>query len=258
MIDISQVKKLRESTGAGMMDCKKALEGTNNDIDKAVEILRKKGEKIADKKSSRTANEGIIALVKDSNKVAVVELSCETDFVARNQDFVKTTDEFANKLMEIGKENFESWAKDKIQNELIVKIGENLQLGSFDIIEGNIINAYLHSNKKIASVVVLSDGDEELAKEIAMHVAAMNPQYLRPEDVPADVIEKEKEIYREQLKSEDKPKDILEKIIEGKLNKFYQDVCLVKQVYIKDDKISIEELLSNNNASIEKFTRYSL
>lgn len=273
MIDISQVKKLRDLTGAGMMDCQKALEETNSDIDGAVEVLRKKGGKVADKKSSRTVNEGVIAIAKKDHQIAVIALNCETDFVAKNEDFIRATDEFAQKLLETGKEKFKTWAELKIKDELIVKIGENLQLGKFDILKGKIINFYLHSNKKIASVVILSGGDDDLAKEIAMHVTAMNPQYLQIDDVPSDVVEKEREIYKEQLKSAEgfdpstssgqagekgKPEDIVEKILEGKLNKFYKEVCLLKQAYIKDDKISIEKLLSDHQASIEKFERYSL
>jgi len=258
MTDISQIKKLRDLTGAGMMDCQKALTEAGDDMDKAVEVLRKKGEKMAGKKADRVANEGVISIQGDNQKLAVMGLNCETDFVARNEDFIKSADEFANKLLETGKEGFESWAEAKIKDELIVKIGENLKLAIFDIVEAEVIGYYLHSNKKVATVVSLSKGNEEVAKEIAMHATAMNPQYLKPEDVPADVLEKEKEIYKEQLAKEGKPADIMEKILEGKVNKFYQEVCLVKQAFVKDDKKSIEKLLEENDAIIEKFTRYVL
>ncbi len=258
MTDISQIKKLRDLTGAGMMDCQKALTEAQDDMDKAVELLRKRGEKMAGKKADRAANEGVIAITGDDQRVAVIELNCETDFVARNEDFINSADEFAKKLLELGVEKFKTWAEAKIKDELIVKIGENLKLGKIDIIEAKVVNSYLHSNRKIAAVVALSTGDAELAKEIAMHVTSMNPQYLQPEDVSSDVIEKEKEIYKEQLKSEGKPEDIIEKILEGKINKFYQEVCLVKQIYIKDDKISIGKLLADQSAVIEKFTRYAL
>jgi elongation factor Ts len=260
-MDFSQIKQLREMTGAGMSDCQLALNESSGDMDKAVDILRKKGQKMADKKSSRTAKEGVIAISKKENKVAMVIINCETDFVARNKDFIKAAQEFSDKLLEMNKTlEFESWANDKIKNELIVKIGENLQLNSFDIVEGTVLGSYLHSNKKIASVVVLSSGTEELAKDIAMHITAMDPQYLCPEDIPDDVITKEKEIYKEQLKSEGKPENIIENILNGKLEKFYKDSCLTKQAFIKDDKISIEQLLKNSgeNIAIEKFTRYSL
>jgi elongation factor Ts len=258
MADLEQIKKLRDLTGAGMMDCQKALTEANDDMDKAVEVLRKKGEKMAGKKADRVANEGVIAIVGDNKKLAIVGLNCETDFVARNEDFIQSVNEFAEKLLEIGKEEFESWAEAKIKDELIVKIGENLKLAFFDIIEAEVIGYYLHSNKKVATTVSLSKGNAEVAKEIAMHATAMNPQYLKPEDVPADVLEKEKEIYQEQLAKEGKPADIIEKILEGKVNKFYQEVCLVKQAFVKDDKKSIEKLLEENEAVIEKFNRYVL
>ncbi len=258
MTDISQIKKLRNLTGAGMMDCQKALTEANDDMDKAVEILRKRGEKLAGKKANRVVNEGVIAIAGDEHKLAVIELNCETDFVARNESFIKAANEFAQKLLELGKEEFKTWADGKIKDELIIKIGENLQLAKADVIEANVLGYYLHSNRKVASIVALSKGDVELAKDIAMHVTAMNPQYLRPEDVSTDVLEKEKEIYREQLKSENKPDEIIEKILEGKINKFYREVCLIKQAFVKDDKISIEELLTKKDAVIEKFVRYSL
>ena len=141
---------------------------------------------------------------------------------------------------------------------MIVKIGENLQLNQASIIEGETIGSYLHSNKKVAGIVVLSGGNEEIAKDIAMHIAAFAPEYLQPEDVPADVLAKEKEIYTEQLKAEGKPAEIIEKIMTGKVEKFYSEVCLIKQAFVKDDKISIEKLLADNNAKIEKFSYYSL
>lgn len=260
-MDLSQIKQLRELTGAGMSDCQSALTEANGDMEKAVEILRKKGQKMADKKSSRTAKEGVIAISKKDNRVAVVCLNCETDFVARNEDFIKSAQDLSDKLLELNdKAEFESFANDKIKNDLIVKIGENLQLGTYDIIEGKVLGYYLHSNKKIASVVELSSGNEELAKDVAMHITAMNPLHLNPSDVPADIVEKEKEIYKEQLKSEGKPENIIENILSGKLEKFYKEICLTKQAFIKDDKISIEQLLKNSGSDIviEKFTRYSL
>lgn len=259
-MDIAQIKQLRDITGAGMSDCQNALAEANGDMEKAVESLRKKGQKIADKKSSRTASEGVIAISRNGNKVAVASVNCETDFVARNDGFINNVQEFADKLVNTSKEEFQAWAEDKIKNELIVKIGENLQLGKFDVIEGNVIGFYLHSNRKIASVVSLTGGNDEMARDIAMHATAMNPQYLRPEDIPSDVIEKEKDIYREQLKAEGKPENMIENILAGKVEKFYKDVCLIKQAFVKDDKMSIEQFLKSagSDVTIDKFTRYSL
>ncbi len=260
-MDLSQIKQLREMTGAGVMDCQNALQEANGDMDQAIEVLRKKGQKMADKKSSRTAKEGVISISRKDNKLAIVSLNCETDFVARNDGFIASGAEFADKLLEFSSlEEFEAFANDKIKNELIVKIGENLQLGKCDIVESSVIDYYIHSNRKIAAVVCLKNGNQELAKDIAMHITAMNPQYFMPSDVPSEVIEKEKEIYREQLKSEDKPANILENILNGKIEKFYKENCLIKQSFIKDDKVSIEQLLkgAGEGVEIEKFTRYSL
>jgi len=250
------VKKVREATGAGVNDVKKALDEALGNEQKAVEILRKQGLKLAAKKAERSIKEGVIVLKKGDKRIAVVELNCETDFVARNQDFLNSAAEFAQKLLESGQEAFAFWAREKIQRELIVKIGENIQLGKYEIIEGEVLGSYLHANNKIATVVELSDGSEESAKEVAMQVAAMSPKYLKPEDVPQEVIDKEKEIYRAQLLAEGKPEAMLEKIMEGKLQKFYGEVCLLKQSYIKDDKMSVEKFLGN--AKIIRFVRYSL
>jgi len=255
-ISVDLIKKLREESGAGLGDVKEALVQGQGDLTKALEILRKKGQKIAAKKSGRTAKEGVIAFYRAGNKIAAVGLNCETDFVARNENFLSAVDGFAKKLMAIGEADFNAWAEEEIKNSLIVKIGENLQLAFAKIIEGNILGGYLHSNKKAAAVVILNGGTEELAKAVAMQVTAMNPQYGSPEDVPAEIIAKEKEIYKEQLKQEGKPAEMIEKILTGKIQKFYTEVCLIKQPYIKDDKISIEKLL--NGAKVTQFTKFTL
>lgn len=257
-MSLELIKEIRQITGGGIVDVKQALDEASGDRDKAIEILRKKGQKIAAKKSAREVKEGVIAFERQANKVAMVALACETDFVAKNQDFQKAVQELAAKLMTVGKEEFESWATKYIQDELIVKIGENLQLASFDIFSGEVVGTYLHSNKKVAAVVVLKGGSEDLAKDIAMHTAAMAPKYLKSDEVPSSELEKEKEIYAEQLKQEGKPEEMLAKILEGKVKKYYSEVCLLHQLYIKDDKKSIEKLLEENKASIENFGYYSL
>lgn len=257
-MSLELIKDVRQITGAGMSDVKKALDEAGGDKDKAIEILRKAGQKIAAKKAEREIKEGVIALAKGDGKIAIVGLGCETDFVALNEDFIKTVDELASKLLELGKDDFESWANEYIQNELIVKIGENLQLAEFDVIEGKTIGTYLHSNKKIASIIALSEGSEDVAKEVAMHAAAMAPKYLKPEEVNTEELEKEKEIYREQLKKEGKPENMLEKILEGKVQKYYTEVCLLKQPFVKDDKKTIEQYLQDNGATVENFGYFSL
>jgi len=256
-IDTKQITKLRQATGAGIADVKNALGEADNDFDKAVEILRKSGTLKADKKAERATNEGVIAMNQQGNKIATVGLGSETDFVARNEEFIQSVDEFAAKLMEVGVDEFRTWADEKIKNELIVKIGENLQLISVEILEGEVIGKYLHSNKKIAAVVVLTGGSEELANDLAMQVTAMYPKYVKPKDVPAEELDKEKEIYRERLKSEGKPENIWDKIMEGKLKKYYQEVCLLKQTYIKDDSMTIEQLI-DGKAEVVKFVRYQI
>ena len=250
------IKKLRDETGAGMVDIKNALEEAGGSEAKAVEILRKSGQKIAAKKSGRSTAEGVIAIERSGQRIAAVVLACETDFVARNENFVRAARDFAKKLLNTPAADFKSWAEAEIQNNLIVKIGENIQLKEFVVIQGEVLGSYLHSNSKAAAVVVLEGGDEAKAKEAAMQAVAMNPSYLGPEDVPAEILEKEKEIYREQLKKEGKPKEMIEKILTGKIQKFYAEVCLVKQPYIKDDKINVEKFLGG--AKIKEFRRFSL
>ncbi len=257
-MSLELIKTIRQITGAGMADVKKALDQAAGDKDKAIEILRKSGAKIAAKKSERAVKEGVIALASRGHKLAVVELACETDFVARNAEFIATVGDLAQKLLQDGVADFESWANEHIKNNLIVKIGENLRLGKFNLIEGELMGTYLHSNKKIAGVVVLQGGNMELAKDIAMQIAATAPRYLRPADVPAEVIAKEQEIYSEQLKNEGKSESMGEKILPGKLQKFYSEVCLLRQVFIKDDKKTIEDLLKEASAEIKEFYYYSL
>ena len=255
-VSIELVKKIREATGAGLNDVKEALDEAQGDEEKVLEILRKRGQKLAAKKSERTAKEGVIAIYRQGNKVAVIGLNCETDFVARNQEFVQAAESFASQLWEMGEADFKPWAEAEIKNNLIVKLGENLQLAFSQVIAGTAVGSYLHSNKKLAAVVVLNGGHEDLAKEVAMQVTAMSPQYNRPADVPAEVIDKEKEIYREQLRQAGKPDEMIEKILDGKINKFYTEVCLIKQPFVKDDKISIEKLL--NGVEVERFSKFSL
>lgn len=255
-IDTQTISKLREQTGAGIGDCQKALKKAGGDLTKAVEILRKSGEIKAAQKSDRSAKEGVIAIARGGQKAAAVVLNCETDFVARNNDFIKTADNLAQKLLEMTPEEFGSWAEAVIKNELVVKIGENIKLGKYEILSGAVIGSYLHANKKIAAIVVLSGGSDALAGDIAMHISALNPLYLDIQDIPPAVLEKEKEIYREQLKQQGKPENIWDKIIEGKLAKYYEDNCLLKQVFIKDENKKIGDLLAG--VKIKQLSRYQV
>lgn len=248
----AQIKELRERTNAGLMACKKALEESNGDMDGAIEILRKRGEAKAAEKSDRSTGEGRIAI----SGRAIIKLLCETDFVAKNEDFVAFTQELADKAgndgVDAAKDHFESVKGDKIQ-----AIGENLVLDTVEVVEGgNVVNGYVHSNGKVAALVVLDGGDEEKAKDVAMHATAMAPMVANPEDVPADAIEKEKEIYREQLAAEGKPEQIWDKIMEGKVKKFCAERALTSQAFVKDPGMTVQEYLGD--AKVVSFVRVTV
>lgn len=256
-MDIKLISQLREKTGAGLNDCRQALEEAKGDINLAVEIMRKKGGIKAANKADRATKEGIIAVAGDSSKLAVVVLACETDFVSRTDAFRNTVQELADKLLASSSvETFKTEAESYIKDELTMKIGENMVIAGAGVYAGAVVGSYIHSNKKVAGIVVLDGGSAEIASDIAMQIAAMSPSYLDPSSVPAEVLEKEKEIYREQLRKENKTEQIWDKIIEGKLNKFYEDNCLVNQVFIKDDTKKISDLLAGNK--ITDWKKYSL
>lgn len=263
-IDIKIISQLRERTGAGLSDCKSALLEADGDLEKAIEVLRKKGEIKTAKKSGREANEGAVALALGAGKAAAIVLSCETDFAARSEDFISAADNFAQELLETENlENFKNWAEEKIKTELVVKIGENIKLSDFAVVAGQIIGSYLHFNKKTAGVVILTGQGEklkELADVLALQVVAMSPKYLRPEDVPPDIVEKEKEIYREQLKQAGKPENIWDKIIAGKLSKFYEEICLLNQPYVKEEEKKISDLIkeAGEGVAIKEFRRFQV
>ena len=254
MTDISakQVKELRDSTGVGMMTCKKALVEAKGDMEKAVEILRKKGAAKAAEKSDRSTGEGRVFIVGR----AILKLLCETDFVATNDQFVAFAEELAQKAdadgLEGAKEYFESVKTDKIQ-----AIGENIVLGDIVIIKGgDTIGGYVHSNGKVGCLVSLDGGSEDMAKDVAMHATALNPIVANPEDVPVEEIEKEKAIYREQMINEGKPENIIEKIIEGKVKKFCAERALSPQAFVKDPSQTVAEYLGN--AKLVNFIRLAV
>lgn len=260
-IDTKVLMQLRNKTGAPINDCQLALEESKNDIEKAIEILRKKGALKVAKKAERITKEGLIVIkISDNNTHGVmVQMNCETDFVARNNDFiafVESLAEKAQKNIDITKE-FE-----EVKKDLVLKIGENLILGNFKKIEGKYLSSYLHANKKVGVLVEFNRAiDENFGHDIAMHIAASNPTYVKQEDVPGDVLEKEKEIYREQMKNEKKPEAVKEKIILGKLQKFYEDACLYSQKFIKDDNATIKKILdaqSKDPIEIISFTRFQV
>ncbi|MCK4539567.1 elongation factor Ts [Candidatus Parcubacteria bacterium] len=264
---MEKIKKLREQTGAGIVDCKKALDEANGDIEKATEILRKKGIAKAAKRGEREAGEGIIktAVNDEKNEGYILEINAETDFVVRNEKF----QDFTNKVFQIIKDKkptgldelfgleMEGVSVKDAVDSLSGTIGEKISISRFDILSGPTVACYKHLGGRIGVLLSLDRaGKDDLAYDLAMHTAAANPRYLKPEEVKEEEVNKEKEIYQEQLKAEGKPEQIIGKILEGKINKFYEEVCLLKQEYIKDDKKKVEEILGG--ANIEKYIRYSL
>lgn len=261
------IKQLREITGAGMVDCKKALDESANDLDKAVEILRKKGIAKAAKRTDRETNEGIVkvAVSDDSKEAYIFSLTSETDFVARNEKFQAFAEDLMSLVLEKKITDLDSLlslpmnsssVKEELDN-LSGTIGEKMELAQFGRLIGESVAAYSHLGGKIGAIVSLDQGDKaELANEIAMQVAAANPKYLDSSEVSTEDLEKEKGIYREQLLKEGKPAEMIEKILTGKMSKYYSEVCLVDQEYIKEDKKKIKDLLGETK--ILGFLRISL
>jgi elongation factor Ts len=250
-ITAQQVKQLRDQTGVGMMVCQKALQESNGDMDKAVEILRKKGEAKAAAKSDRATHEGRVAIVGS----VILKLSCETDFVAKNEKFQSLLDELKQKASSEGSESAKSYFE-SIKTDKIQEIGENMLFEAETVEGGSVFGSYVHSNQKLGAIVLLDGGDTEKARDVAMHAVAMDPLVANPEDVPSDVLEKEKEIYTEQLKSEGKPDQIIEKIIAGKIQKFCAERALASQPFVKDPSQTVAQYLSD--ANIVKFVRYAV
>ncbi len=258
-IKASDVKNLRDKTGLGMMECKKALEEASGNLEEAITNLRKNSALKAEKKSGRTAVEGVILAEKTDKEILFVEVNCETDFVAKDQNFLDFCNEtLSSATKKSSSENiFEevSSAMEEKRMSLVQKIGENIIIRKIEVISGEITEFYIHSNRKIASGVSLISGSEAVAKEISMHIAATNPIVLSPEDLDKEFIEKEREIFRSQVENTDKPKEILEKMVEGKLNKQLADISLLKQPFVKDPSKKIETFLSESNSEIKSFVR---
>ncbi len=263
-ISAAQVKALREKTGAGMMDCKKALVESGGDEEKAVMYLREKGLSKAAKKAGRATSEGLITpYVSEDGKTAVIsELLCETDFVAKGDDFKAFANALAEKIagLDVTVGTAEDLPEDVANvTDLIAKIGENMGVGRFAKVtnDDGVLGVYIHTNNKLGVIVELTGGgDDALAKDVAMHVAAMNPQCISPDELPADVLEKEKALYMKQAMDEGKPENIAEKIVTGRLNKFYSEVCLIEQAFIKEDKKKVKDILGG--ATVASIHRLAL
>ncbi|NDH50219.1 MAG: elongation factor Ts [Proteobacteria bacterium] len=263
------VKELREITGVGMMDCKKALSETDGDLEKAVEYLRKAGQAKADKKASRVAAEGKILISADTekNQHTILEINCETDFVAKDEKFNKFSESVLRALTRNSVSTVEELSGieengstiDDERKKLIAEIGENISIRRFSFLNSdNTVGSYIHMGRIGVMVEVEGSQDEDLAKDLAMHIAANNPLYKDENDVPAEELEKEKEILKAQALAEGKPEDIIEKMIQGRLNKYLEQITLYGQPFVKDPDIKVSKLLENAGASIKGFIRYEL
>ena len=261
-ISASQVKELREKTGLGLMDCKKALEEANGDIDLAIEELRKTSGIKASKKSGRSAADGLIGITDKDKNFFMIEVNCETDFVARDDSYInftkETLDTYSNNPSYSLEQLLESGVEDN-REKLVQKLGENIVVRRLTKSDASSISgSYLHSNHKIGCIVSLEGGDEALANDIAMHAAATDPMAVSPLDIPQETVDKEREIFKAQSEESGKPPEIIEKMIEGKISKFLAEVSLTEQDFVKDPNVKISKLLADNNASILSFTRYEV
>ena len=269
MISASMVKELRELTGAGMLDCKKALEATDGNLDKASEWLREKGISKAAKKADRIAAEGLVNILIEGNKAVIIEVNSETDFVAKNEEFKDLINTISNLLLNSDVKTVEDALKlstvdgtleDTITNK-IAKIGEKLSFRRFEILnksDNENFGSYIHMGGKIAVLVILEGANSEVAKDVSMHAAAMRPKYLDISSVPSEDLEHEREIQKQIAINEGKPADIAEKMVEGRIRKYYKEVCLTEQPFVKNDDVSVSEYVKSNGGTIKKMVRYEV
>jgi len=269
MISASMVKELRETTGAGMLDCKKALQETNGNMEEAITWLREKGISKAAKKATRIAAEGLGLTKVKGNKAVILEVNSETDFVAKNDEFKALVDTLADVLLESDVETVEDALKLPVENttvedlivEKISKIGEKLSFRRFKKVtkeDNQVFGTYSHMGGKIVTLSVLEGSDEELAKDIAMQIAAMRPLYLNRDEVPAEVVEKERNILTEQAENEGLDSNKIPMIVNGRLNKYFEDVCLVDQGFVKENKMKVSKYVESKNSNILSFVRFEV
>jgi len=267
-VTLQEITKLRTMTGAGLMDCKNALIEANNDLEKAIEIIRKKGQAIAAKRSGREASEGCVLAAAKDGFAAVLALKCETDFVAKNADFMALTQSILDVAMDKKPATLDELKAFTINGRTIADLvvdesaitGEKVELDDYNYVKGGTTAAYIHQGNKLATIVAFKEEnvDHQVARDIAMQIAAMNPIAIDRASVPAHIIETELEIGREKAREEGKPENIIDKIAEGRLNKFFQESVLLEQTSVKDSKITIGEYLKANHATIIDFKRVSL
>lgn len=268
-MNTSLIKELRDLSGAGLMDCKKALEASNNDIDEAIDYLRKKGISKAAKKADRVAAEGLSTVVIDGNNASIVEVNCETDFVAKNEKFVNLVNKIADlivkndvKTMEeaMGLSTEEGTLNDTIVN-FTATIGEKISFRRFARLsktDSQNFGSYIHMGGRIAVLTLLEGADEETAKDVSMHAAAMRPSYVKREDVPAEEVERETSVLKEQAMNEGKPAEIAEKMVNGRINKFYKEICLEEQDFVKDSDMTVGAFVKSKNGSIVNMVRFEV
>ena len=269
MFTINDVKALRDKTGAGVLDCKKALEACNGDMSAAVDFLREKGIAKAEKKQSRIAAEGLTAIYSNKDKAVILEVNCETDFVAKNSEFKDFVDTLGNALLKAGVTTMEEALEVKVKSETIntllvnltAKLGEKLSFRRFEFVKKSskeVFGIYSHMGGRISTLTILEGGNEEVAKDISMHVTAQHPLYMTREEVPADVLEHEKEVIKEQAINEGKDAKIAEKMVNGRINKYYGEVCAVEQEYVKNPDQKVSDYLKETNAELKKMIRYEV
>ena len=268
-MNTSLIKELRDLSGAGLMDCKKALEANDGDIDKAMDYLREKGISKAAKKASRIAAEGLSTVVIDGNSACVVEVNCETDFVAKNEKFVNLVNTIANTIVKSNATTMEeaqalSCEEGTISDyvtSMTATIGEKISFRRFERLtkeDSQNFGSYIHMGGKISVLTLVEGASEEVAKDVAMHSAAMRPSYIRREDVPAEETEKEMNVLKEQAMNEGKPAEIAEKMVQGRINKFYKEICLEEQEFVKDSDKTVGEFVKANNGSIINMVRFEV
>ncbi len=269
MISASLVKELREKTGAGMLDCKKALEANNANIEASIDWLREKGISKAAKKADRIAAEGTAAILIDGNDAVIIEVNSETDFVAKNEEFQNLVKTILKTIIKSDVSTLEealelSTAEGTINDLIISKtatIGEKLSLRRFNKVakaDNESFGEYIHMGGKIAVLTLTENTDEAVAKDVAMHAAAMRPSFVSIEDVPAEVVEKEKAVLTEQAMNEGKPQEIAEKMVQGRIQKFYKEICLEEQPFVKDSDINVKTFVKNNGGNIRAMYRYEV
>ena len=258
-VSASMVKELRERTGLGMMDCKKALVDSDGDMEAAIENLRKSSGMKAAKKAGRIASDGLLSIKVDGGIGVIAEVNCETDFAARDDSFVAFVKTVTDKVFDLRETNIEALGLETERENLVQKIGENISIRRAQVFkdEGTVVE-YLHTNGRIGVMLSMEGGSEDLGKDVAMHIAAMNPTVVSSEDAPADLVAKEREIYTAQAQDSGKPPEIVEKMIDGRIRKYLAEISLLEQAFVKDGDTKIGALLKKEGAAVNRFVRYEV